>query len=92
MDLFASEQPRAALDEPETSPSREALGFGTKPMSFMTNFKRELPFDGTKKIRVKRSRLPPLDLDAAASAQRGAGSEAEPHAPDAATQPCSLGC
>ena len=39
----------------------------------MTNFKRELPFDGTKKIRVKRSRLPPLDLDAAASAsaQRG---------------------
>ena len=71
LDLFASEQPRAALDEPETSPSREALGFGTKPMSFMTNFKRELPFDGTKKIRVKRSRLPPLDLDAAASAQRG---------------------
>ena len=70
LDLFASEQPRA-LDEPETSPSREALGFGTKPMSFMTNFKRDLPFDGTKKIRVKRSRLPPIDLDVAASAQRG---------------------
>ena len=57
-----------------TSPSRAALGFGSKPMSFKQNFEKDFQFDKAaeaKKSRVKRSRLD--DLHAAASAQRHAG-------------------
>ena len=60
-DLFGSNEPRAR-SEPDTSPSREALGFGSKPMSFMTNFKFDLPFNGRKVS--KRS----ADADASAEA------------------------
>lgn len=54
-----------------TSPSRAALGFGSKPMSFKQNFEKDFQFDKDRKSRVKRSRL--NDLQAAASAQRFAG-------------------
>ena len=65
-----------SLDTSEVfiSPSREAMGFGKRPMSFMTNFKTDVQFDNLKS-RVKRSRLDlsPFDLAAAASAQRPTG-------------------
>ena len=71
---FAGIFGRRGLDEvigPIVSPSREALGFGRRPMSFMTNFKTDVRFDeNSKRSRVKRSRLDLLDLQAQASAQR----------------------
>ena len=64
-------QPR----EENTSPSRSALGFGSKPMSFKQNFEKDFQFEVSEaevideaRSRVKRSRLD--DLQAAASAQR----------------------
>ena len=67
--LYDLENPEAKKEN--TSPSRDALGFGSKPMSFKQNFEKDFQFDKSKKSRVKRSRL--NDLQAAASAQRFAG-------------------
>ena len=71
-DLFGSQEPRSESDRESSKPRPNE--FKDKPMSFMTNFKKDLPFQGKK--RVKRSRLdqlPPLDLDTAASAQVSRG-------------------